>query len=202
MAGPVSTLSTTLGGNPSGIAFDGQYIWTANDTGSVSRVEPSPSLPWPTVTISGYGTPVGILYDGTHIWVTDNGGSRILRLSTFFIEQIVPVGLGPYYPTFDGTNIWVPNNLEDSVTVIRASTGAVLATLTGNGLNHPISAAFDGQRVLVVNLNGESVSLWRAADLAPLGSASTGSATSPLGACSDGINFWLTLQSAGALARF
>jgi hypothetical protein len=34
----------------------------------------------------------------------------------------------------------------------------VLATLTGNGLDFPVSAAFDGQRILVTNHNGNSVS--------------------------------------------
>ncbi len=201
-AGAVVTVSTTVGGDAQGIAFDGEYIWTANGDGSVSRVTPGPSLPWPTVTINGYGKPVGILYDGAYIWVTDYTGGRILRLNTFFIEQIVPVGAAPMYATFDGTNIWVPNNGSNSVTVIRASTGAVLTTLTGNGLNNPGSAAFDGQRVLVTNGSGDSVSLWRAADLTPLGSTSTGADTEPLGACSDGINFWIALDAAGALARF
>ena len=39
-----------------------------------------------------------------------------------------------------------------SVSVVRASNGAVLATLTGNGLSNPMVAAFDGQRVLVIEL--------------------------------------------------
>ena len=74
--------------------------------------------------------------------------------------------------------------------------------LTGNGLKNPAVAAFDGQRVLVTNLFGDSVSLWKAADLTPLGSFPTGTGTSPFGACSDGVNFWITLQTAGRLARF
>src|SRR5207253_6371574 len=112
------------------------------------------------------------------------------------ILQTVTVGNVPRFPVFDGTNIWVPSgtNIADSaVTVVRASTGAVLATLTGNRLNLPITAAFDGQRILVTNNDGLSVSLWKAADLTPLGSVSTGVNAVPIGACSDGLNFWITL---------
>jgi DNA-binding beta-propeller fold protein YncE len=104
---------------------------------------------------------------------------------------------------FDGGNIWVPNYNDSSISVIRASNGAVLATLTGNGQNAPFVAAFDGQRVLVTNNNpgGSSVSLWKAADLTPLGFFSTGAGTEPSGACSDGVNFWISLLPS-VVARF
>ena len=90
----------------------------------------------------------------------------------------------------DGTNLWVPN--DDNVTVVRAATGAVLATLTGNGLRGPKIAAFDGERVMVTNHRGDSVSLWKATDLTPIGSFLT--EFQPLGVCSDGINFWISFQ--------
>ena len=109
--------------------------------------------------------------------------------------------LCPQIPTFDGNNIWVPNYSSNSVSVVRASTGAVLATLTGNGLiGTPGAAAFDGQRVLVTNTDNQ-VSLWKAADLTALGFLSTGPGTGPTFACSDGINFWIVLLGTKMLAR-
>ena len=206
-AGTVTTVASNLG--PAfGIAFDGARIWTANRTypGSISIVTPGASLPWAVTTVStGFSSPQGALYDGANVWVTDTGAPNgaLLRLdSNGAILQTVTVGILPWFPIFDGTNIWVPNQGSDSVSVVRASNGDVLMTLTGNGLNNPISAAFDGQRVLVTNSNGHSVSLWRAADLTPLGSFSTGANTYPHGVCSDGINFWIRLNSPGGLARF
>jgi hypothetical protein len=87
---------------------------------------------------------------------------------------------------------------------MRASNGAVLATLTGNGLAQPLNAAFGGQRILVTNslAGADSVSLWKAADLTVIGSFGTGAGTQPFGACSDGISFWITLTDDGQLARF
>jgi hypothetical protein len=78
----------------------------------------------------------------------------------------------------------------------------VLATLTGNGLEQPITAAFDGERILVTNRFANRISLWKAADLTPLGFVSTGNGTQPTGAGSDGLNFWITLQGTNKLARF
>jgi hypothetical protein len=85
--------------------------------------------------------------------------------------------------------------------VVRASSGAVLATLTGNGLGNAHSAAFDGQRVLVTG-EGGFLSLWKAADLTPLGGFSVGVFNSVIGACSDGVNFWITENNTNLIARF
>ena len=139
------------------------------------------------------------------MWVTERGSSpdKLFKLdSNGAIIQSVNVGSEPQFPVFDGTNIWVPNFSSNSVTVVRASTGAVLATLTGNGLNAPLQAAFDGERILVTNQFGGNVSLWKAADLTPIGSVTTGPGTQPFGACSDGLNFWITLEQSQKLVRF
>ena len=103
------------------------------------------------------------------------------------------------------TNIWVPNFFDSSITVVQASTGNVVATITAdatNMLNGPASASFDGERVLVTNFNGDSVTLFRAADLSFIANVSTGSSTLPYGACSDGINFWIPLNGTTNLLRF
>ena len=206
-AGPVTTLTSGLGDFPRGISFDGTRIWTANDGGSVSIITLNP-LSVNTLT-DGFDHPVGILYDGNNVWVTDGGGNpgsspgNLFKLdSNGAIIQTVPVGIGPWFPVFDGTNIWAPNHGSASVTVVRASTGAVLATLTGNFLTTPNTAAFDGERILVTNLEGNSVSLWKATDLSPIVGVFTDSSIGPYGACSDGLNFWITLQGASKLARF
>jgi hypothetical protein len=104
-------------------------------------------------------------------------------------------------PVFDGTNIWVPASV-DRLFVVRASNGTVLATLTGNGLSGPTTAAFDGTRILVTNQTGNTVSFWKSADLTPLGTGLAPPASSPYGAASDGVGFWVSLANASKLARF
>ena len=200
LAGPVTTLTNALGNNPHGMAFDGARIWTANNL-SVSIVTLNP-LSVNNVT-TGFLNLNGILYDGANIWVTDFNAAKLFKLdSNGAIVQPVTVGSNPRQPVFDGTNIWVPNQASNSITVVRASTGVVLATLTGNGLSTPHTAAFDGERILITNQGGDSVSLWKAADLTTLGSISTGANTGPEGSCSDGLNFWITLTNINKLARF
>lgn len=208
--GAVTTVASTLGNHPEGIAFDGSRIWTANtgSSGSNSISIITPGSPFTVTNVSGINGPLGMLYDGANIWVTAPGsgignGTLVKLDSNGSILQTITVGNFPYHPVFDGTNIWVPNSGSASITVVRPSDGTVLATLTGNGLSNPITATFDGQRILVTNLSGASVSLWKASDLTPLGSFVVGGFSQPFGACSDGLNFWLTLEgSFNKLARF
>jgi S-layer homology domain len=199
--GPVTTVSDALGASPNAVTFDGARFWTANDSGSVSIVTPGPAIPWAVSTVSaGFSQPRGIVFDGVNVWVTDTSEGLLRLDASGAILQTVPV-TSPLGVVFDGTNLWVTGNSTE-LTVVRASTGAVLTTLSGNGLDGARATAFDGERILVTNNSGSSVSLWKAADLAPLGSFATGAGSSPTGAASDGINFWIALNGTGQLARF
>jgi hypothetical protein len=197
----VTVLSNALGNQPQGIAFDGAKIWTANNS-TVSIL--TPGAPFTVTNVGSFGVLFGIVYDGANIWVTEYASPGTLKKldASGAVIDLATVGNNPQYPIFDGTNIWVPNSGSNSVTVVRATDGEVLATLTGNGLNGPRAAAFDGQRILVTNYDGHSVSLFRAADFAPLGSVSAGANSLPWGVCSDGLHFWIVLSGFHQLARF
>jgi hypothetical protein len=54
-AGPVTTLTSNLGGGSVGIAFDGERIWTANTSGSVSIVSLNPTSV--TTVSTGFDVP-------------------------------------------------------------------------------------------------------------------------------------------------
>ncbi len=200
--GAVTVGATDLGAQARGIAYDGERIWTADFSGSVSLVNINSPLPWPvSIKSAGFSHPTGILYDGNTMWVTDAGDDTLKKLDPIdaTVTLVVPVGDNPQTPVFDGTNIWIPNFNSNSITVVRASTGAVLVTLTGNGLDQPLAAAFDGERILVTNQGDSRVSLWKATSLARLGSVTT--SAEPYAACSDGLNFWITFDK-GLLGRF
>ncbi len=196
-AGSVTTVASNLGGQPSGIAFDGARVFTGNYSGSVSIVTPSAAIPWSVTTVTaGFSQPLGAIYDGANVWVADLFAGTLLRLdSAGAILQTVTLETGVLAPVFDGINIWVPGT--GKLWVVRASTGAVLATITDAGGR---AAAFDGERILVTHFT-DTVSLFKAADLTSLGSASVGPGEAD-GVCSDGVHFWITLQNGGKLLKF
>ncbi len=201
--GAVTVAASNLGNNPEGLAFDGARLWTANFAGSVSIITPQATTPYPVTTVTtGFTQPAGILYDGTNIWAADNGANKLFKLDgNGAIIQTVTVGLGPGVPVFDGTNIWVPNLLANSITVVQASSGNVVTTIStdaNNHLNGPVTASFDGERVLVTNQGGSSVTLFKAADLSLIANVATVFGT--FAACSDRLNFWVS--SGSDLLRF
>jgi hypothetical protein len=207
-AGAVTTLTNSLPNRPIALAFDGARIWFT-DINSVSTVTLNPLTV--TQVATGFTRLAGILYDGANIWVANEDGDTLLKLnSDGSIAQTINVGDRPRIPVFDGTNIWMPNEDSNSLTVVRVKDASgnplanpfVLATLTSNGMNGPLTAAFDGERILVTNIGNSSVSVWKATDLTPLGSVSTGTSSSPIGACSDGVNFWITLLTQNKLVRY
>jgi DNA-binding beta-propeller fold protein YncE len=206
--GTVTTAVSNLGDGPTGIAFDGTHLWTANGGNSVSMITPQATTPYPVTTVTtGFTNPQGIVYDGANIWITDAFANTLLKLdpTSGAILKTVAVGNTPLFPAFDGANIWVPNFTDNSISVVSVSTSTVIATIVADGSNQlsaPSSAAFDGIRVLVTNNAGASVTVFKAADLSFVANAPVAASSNPYRACSDGINFWVTLLSADALVRF
>ena len=203
--GAVTIVSSGFTPNLTCITYDGRNIWTGTDSGVIGKTSVVDNS---VITVAGpgsFGLLQGMLFDGSNVWITEADPSgrqngHIHRFDSGGAETLsVVTGIDPRRPIFDGTNIWVPNFGDNTITVIRASTGAVLATLMNNGLNGPTAAAFDGQRILVTNTSGNSVSLWKAADLSPLGSVNLVFAEgfSPTGVCSDGVNFWVVANTVG-----
>jgi len=204
--GEVVTVADNLGGGEFGgtrsLAFDGSRIWTAQAGTPFIPIPPYPLYSiaivtpgsWDVQTITdGFTHPVAVVFDGTSIWVVDVGPPLLLKKldAAGAVVQAVPIpSVSDYFvrPTFDGANIWVPSGDTHTVTVIRAATGEVVATLSAPGVAG--TAAFDGSRVLTGS------ELWDAQTLQHLG-------TTPAGpACSDGVNFWFAVESApGYLVR-
>jgi hypothetical protein len=178
------------------------FVTTVPQT-KLYRLDPSQPAGAVTTVATNIGHPAtSAAFDGSRIWTGNLGSVSIVTPGATLPWSVSTVTAGFSQPggvLFDGSNIWVTS--ADSVSVVRASSGVVLATLTGDGLDEPNASAFDGQRVLVTN-GADSVSVWKAADLTTVGSFSTGANTYALGACSDGFNFWITLQSVDKLARF
>jgi hypothetical protein len=219
--GMISAAFSNLGNNPTGITYDGQNLWTANNgtgpgTGSISRVYLDNGAT--TTFTTEFNQPVGILFDGVNLWVTDAGDTSLKRVdtNTGAVMQTTALQGTVGYPVFDGTNLWIPcarptGSVVDRLFVVRAVggpplLGTVLARLTGNGMDGAFQAAFDGERICVTNATAQTVSLWKASDLSPIGSVTVGFADfSPRGICSDGITFFIGMRDPGglgAVARF
>ncbi len=203
---PPSSLIAPVAGGINSLAFDGSRIWAAGG-GAILTVTPASATPWPVTTTTAVAQAFSVLFDGTNVWaLTDTQPGTLVRLdATGNPLQTVIVGSNPRFATFDGANIWVPNLGSANVTVVQASTGAVLATLplvVGAEKSLPWAATFDGQRVLVTDLFSR-VSLFKAADLSPIATVDLGAGLGePYQACNDGTHFFLAVLGPNAVGRF
>jgi DNA-binding beta-propeller fold protein YncE len=92
--------------------------------------------------------------------------------------------------------------LDNSITVVQASSGNVVATIVSDGVNNlsgPQQASFDGERVLVTNRGNNSITLFKAADLSVIANEIFND--TPYGVCSDGTHFFITFTSAELLGE-
>ncbi|HET7441213.1 MAG TPA: hypothetical protein VFJ47_07925, partial [Terriglobales bacterium] len=67
-------------------------------------------------------------------------------------------GTLPTGVAFDGANIWVVNQIDNTVTKLRASDGACVGTCTFAVGSSPFGVAFDGAHILVTIQGRNSVS--------------------------------------------
>jgi len=200
-----ATLVANIGNGARSMAFDGSRVFVTNAGGLagdvyLSIVTPGSAPPWAVQKIhdASHSLIGSLLFDGANMWLA---GSSLLRLDAAgAVVQEVPIGGTLASMAYDGSNLWIAGSA--GLMMVQASTGTVVATLSGNGLNSPVGVAFDGERMLATNAIDDTVSLFRAADLAPLGSFPAGTSSIPNQACSDGINFWVTLSGKNQLARY
>ena len=142
------------------VAFDGTNVWIGCYNGEVFELNTSGSILFSTyVSYPAYG----LAFDGTNIWVaTSNPGSCNCLVSINVQSKVVqffnpgaPAGLGGLADiAFDGTYVWVVGG--SFISKVLASTGAVVASYSGDGLGwdagwggNPI--AFDGANIWATN---------------------------------------------------
>src|ERR1041384_8044687 len=147
-AGAVSTLSSSLGNLPIGIAYDGQKIWTANGGGSVSIITLKP--PSVTNVSTGFTSLIGILYDGANIWVPNESSNTISvvraigALGATVLVTLNGNGLNdPSQAAFDGERILVTNQSGNSVSLWRASDLAPIGVFTTGTSTLPLGVCSD-----------------------------------------------------------
>jgi outer membrane lipoprotein-sorting protein len=185
--------------NPTGLAFDGTYIWVSSIGGGSGLSKLRTNDGSIAGTYSAGAQPGPLAFDGANLWVTNYSTNAVtkLRTSDGTILGSFNVGAGPSAVVFDGSSIWVVNDLSNNVTKLRASDGTLLGTFTVGAGAYGI--AFDGANIWVTNFYGNTVSELRASDGATLGTFNVGAG--PKGVAFDGANIWVTNQSSNTVSK-
>jgi len=187
--------------NPVGVAFDGAYIWVANNASdTVSKIDPVTGTVTATVNVGSF--PEGVAFDGTNIWVANQGSASVSKIDpvTGTVTATVNVGSSPRGVAFDGTNIWVANNASDTVSKIDPVANAVTANVALPSFSFAEGVAFDGTNIWVANNGLGTVSKINPVTGTVIGTPIT-VGTSPLGVAFDGTNIWVAINGSARLVK-
>ncbi len=95
------------GNEPSGMAFDGDCLWSAdNQTGLLYRIELSYGIPIVTMNIPR-GVSYGLAWDGENLWNIHNSLEKIETYSGGILASYNISGSGL---AWDGHNLWTSHN--------------------------------------------------------------------------------------------
>ena len=128
------------GGYPTGLTFDGTYLWNADWTrDKIYKLDTSGSM---VDSFDSPGpTPYGLAFDGTYLWNVDADDNKIYKLDTSgnIIDSFDSLGTAL---TFDGTYLWTTDTSEDKIYKLDTS-GNIIDSFDSPG-PCPIGLTFDG----------------------------------------------------------
>lgn len=183
-----------VGTAPVYLSFDGSQIWVS--CYGVSEVHVINTKTFNVATLSGNNltNPYGSAFDGSRMWVVNRHNATlgdVYNVETLAHEMSPAQGGKALDIAFDGVNMWITNIEDDQITILRASDGALVDTLTTtNGVGtKPTYLAFDGRNMWVVNEDDGTVSIFRVSDYTHVEDISI---PSPQRIAFDGANMWIT----------
>lgn len=192
--------SVGVGLLPTGVAFDGTYVWVANvGSDSVTRINPNTNSSVGSAIAVG-DQPSGMAFDGTSMWVTNSGTDSVSRINatTGLVTGTFPVGDYPQGVVYDGTNIWIANRNSSTIVRVNPVSGVVTGTVAVGSA--PRGVAFDGGTLWVANAGASSVSRVNPATATVIGSAIPVD-DAPEFLAFDGELIWVTNSSVGTVTR-
>lgn len=144
--------------HPTGMTFDGKYIWLAdNMTYKIYRINPDNGEVVKTIKSPGFD-PVGLAWDGKLLWCSDGQEGWIygINVETGIAEKILesnsskPAGLA-----FDGEFLWLVDKGEKKLLKINRTDGMMHENIPAPS-NNSNGIAFDGKYIWVTD-NGDDM---------------------------------------------
>jgi len=140
------------GPNPSGLAFDGTYLWHADATeDKIYKLDTSGNI------VDSFDSPddnpKGLTFDGTYLWNADDKydfRSKIYKLDTSgnIIDSFNSPSSRPSGLTFDGTYLWNADNNTDKI--YKLDTSGNIVDSFDSPARYSGDLAFDGTYLFVV----------------------------------------------------
>ncbi len=186
--GDVLKQYATPGSCPTGLAYDGKYLWLADrKSDSLYQIKPEDGSVVQALEAPGYQIE-GLACEGKYIWALDIEEKSILKFDpkTGINEKIIPVPCDePQGLVWDGKYLWIGDMAKDKLYQISTEDGTTIREISSpsgnpNGLAYDgkylwVSDRFDDMIYMVVPENGNVVLAFPSPSKYPRGLAYDGS---------------------------
>ncbi len=135
-----------VGPNPNGLAYDGEYVWVANNGSNyVSKIDPRTNAVVATSTVGL--NPGNLMFDGVNMWVVNYGSNTVTKLPTgggstgadFLLHANLMPDVNNAYNLGSASNSWA--NIYASGTIAGVNAIFTNATATTLGFTNATGTA-------------------------------------------------------------
>lgn len=137
------------------VMVKGQLYVTCFNTDNVVQIDIASSTVITTFSVGASGGPDGIVYDPSTgcLFIACSGSSKLakLDLSSGTFPDIISVPGNPKSLCMRGSDVWVSGYTSNSVSIVNASSMAILNTYPVPGDGGPDGTFFDGVHVWTAN---------------------------------------------------
>jgi transglutaminase-like putative cysteine protease len=149
--GKVVASFSTPAFHPSGLAFDGKYLWLADHrTAKLYKIDPTTGRVAEDITSPAF-IPGGLAFDGKYLWIVDGEGGDIFKLDPktgVTCSSISAPSRSPRGLSFDGNYLWVIDDREDKIYQLDTGDGTIINTIPAPyGYGYGLS--YDGRYLYV-----------------------------------------------------
>ncbi|KPL04103.1 MAG: hypothetical protein AMJ73_04675 [candidate division Zixibacteria bacterium SM1_73] len=153
VTGDVETQFASPGSCPTGLTFDGKYLWNCDrKTDMIYKIDPKDGKAVDSISSPGY-RPIGLTWDGKFLWNLDASEE------TFYIYQIDPkTGVAvktlwapcdrPEGLAWDGKYLWIADDRENKIHQISTEDGTTIITIPAPS-KYPCGLTYDGKYLWV-----------------------------------------------------
>ncbi|UCF04869.1 MAG: transglutaminase [bacterium] len=132
--------------NPTGVAWDGKYLWIADrKTDLFYKLDPENGEIAGTIESPGY-FPSGLAWDGDLLWSTDPADGRIYATDvkkSMTVRTLEAPGPSPTGIAWDGAYLWICDNRLDKILKIDSGDGTTIISFPSPAVD-PRGITFDG----------------------------------------------------------
>jgi len=164
--GDILKVIKTPGPCPTGLAFDGKYLWLADSfTDKIYKIDPTKGTVVSSFDSPGHH-PEGLTWDGRYLWHIDSGEKLMYKLdpetgrALTVLESNSP---NPRDLAWDGEYLWIADFRNDTLLKVSAVDGMMVQTLTAPA-GETTGLTFDGKYLWVADRGEDRIYLVNPAD--------------------------------------